>query len=291
VTGYRFTDPWLSFLVFRSRSGSTFLGDRLSRHPEVLVTPESNIAPRIFKYFENKSNQDIDPGKLVDYIYSEQKFIDWKLPRKNLVNEISCCHEINWATTFYACCKAYRDLQKPEANLVIFKKSGWYYKNADLLLSTFTGSVTIWLLRDPRAVYNSARKALHSKKKKPMAANILENAFGWRDYANRLVDAQKKWPGRVLSVRYETLLNDYISVLTDLWRYLGVRDLDKFELKETLDQLRESHLVTPSTMHLHGNVSQEPIVERAEKWREELPRWRAVLIRLICSHGIRNQRL
>jgi len=286
VTGHRFSEPRLAFLVYRSRSGSTFFGDRLSRHPEVLVTPESNVAFRLVNYFKNRHGKDISRRKLVEYIYSDQKFKDWKLPQENLAEVLHEYSELNWATTFYACCRAYQEWKKQEAKVVVFKKSGWYYKNTDLLLSTFPDSLIICMLRDPRAVYNSACKALHSETKKPMAGNILKNAFGWWDYVNRLFAAEKQWPGRVLKVRYESFLPDISGKLTSIWRELGVLELDNIKLKEILDQQAESHLVTSSTRHLHGNVGQRPIIERAEGWKHELPSWRARLIRLICKKGM-----
>ena len=44
----------LAFLVFRSRSGSTLFGDRLGRHPEIIVAPETNALPRLVLYFKIK---------------------------------------------------------------------------------------------------------------------------------------------------------------------------------------------------------------------------------------------
>ncbi|MFO8163422.1 MAG: sulfotransferase [Desulfatiglandales bacterium] len=287
MTGHNFSDPRLSFLVFRSRSGSTFFGDRLSRHPEVLVTPESNVVPRLVEYFKESPRKDCRKDKLVEYIYNEQKFREWGLPREMLANEFNQLEEADWPTIFFACCKAYRDWQKPEAKVVVFKKSGWYYKNIDLLLETYPGSMGMWIIRDPRAVYNSACKALHSEKKKPMADNIFENAFGWRDFAKRLSKAKDKWRGRVLTVLYESFLSDVSGTLNYIWQRLGLQILNNIELNELVEQPGYSHLVTSSTSHLHCNVTQGPIFERAEKWKDELPRWRSTLIRLICKKDMR----
>lgn len=278
-----FTDPCISFLVFRSRSGSTIFGDRLSRHPGVLVTPESNVAQRLVQYFKENHANDIVQGDILDFIYNEKKFSEWGLPKELLENEIKRYRAHDWATIFYACCKAYRDWKKPAARIVVFKKSGWYYKNVNLLLSTFPDSVTIWMLRDPRAMYNSARKALHSEKGTPMAKNMVMNAIGWRDYVNRMLEAGKRWPGRVCKVCYESFVVDTSGILLNIWRKLGVPELTPAELKRLLKKKGESHLITSSTKHLHGNVTEEAIVERAYKWKDELPKWRAGIIRLICK--------
>lgn len=288
MTGHNFSDPRLSFLVFRSRSGSTFFGDRLSRHPEVLVTPESNVAPRLVEYFKESPGKDCSKDKLVEYIYEEQKFREWELPREMLGSELDQCEELDWAIVFYTCCKAYRDWQKPEAKVVVFKKSGWYYKNIDLLLETYPGSMSIWMVRDPRAVYSSARKALHSKRQQPMEDNILKNAFGWRNYIKLLSHASQKWPVHVFQVHYESFLFDLSNTLTIIWQKLGVKELTDKEINKIMERYVESHLITHSTKHLHENVFQKPIVERAEKWRQELPKWRTAFIGLVCRNGMKK---
>ena len=45
----------LAFFVFRSRSGSTLFADRLGRHPEIVVAPETNALRNLVLYFENKT--------------------------------------------------------------------------------------------------------------------------------------------------------------------------------------------------------------------------------------------
>jgi hypothetical protein len=286
MTGHECVDPILAFLVYRSRSGSTFFADRLNRHPKVLVIPESNVAPRLLKYFSRIYGKNVEHKKLVEYIYSENKFKEWDLPIEKLLEAFNKQHDLSWEKTFFICCKTYRNWKKPKAKVVVFKKSGWYYKNVDLLLSKFRDVVTIWMLRDPRAVYNSARKALHSEKNRPMAKHILKNALGWEDYVNRLIRAEKKWPDQVYRIKYENLLLDVFHHLNAIWNKLGVGELTDKELNTILDQQNSSHLVTISTKHLHSNVIKKPLFERSEMWKYELPKWKAYLIYLICRKGM-----
>jgi hypothetical protein len=166
MTEKRNVEPRMSFLLFRSRSGSTFLGDRLGRHPDVMVIPESDAAPNLVKFF--KKNKSFCPGidswKLINFLFSELKLSDWGLPKEVLNNEIVARNASDWASIFHILCRTYRDWQKPGVNAVVFKKSGWYCRNMDLLLSTYPGSVMIGIIRDPRAVYNSARKSIKIEK-------------------------------------------------------------------------------------------------------------------------------
>jgi len=278
-----YSDPILSFVVSRPRSGSTFFGDRLSRHPEILVAPESNIAPRLVSFFQKKKIYDDDDGKeLADYVLEERKFKDWGLPSEKLLQALKNEHASDWPTTLHIICRAYRDWQKPEAKIVVLKKGGWYYKNTDLLLSTYPNSFFIGIIRDPRAIYNSSRRAIHSETKEPMENNAFRSALDWLEYVNLLKNNKARWPQKIHCVKYEDFLHDVKGTLTNTWKQLGLKQVEESEIDDLLKIQTESHLVTPATKHLHNNVSQKPLMERAEKWKDELPYWKAKLIRLIC---------
>lgn len=288
MTGHDLNDPRLAFLVFRSRSGSTFFGDRLSRHPEVLVTPESNLAPKLKKFLGTREAEQVTAAELANYVFQEPKFRQWGLPGKNLAQALETCDSLDWPAVFKTICRAYRDHQKPGAGIVVFKNSGWYYKNIDLLLSLFPGSSALGVVRDPRAVFNSARKALHSEKTRPMAENALSNAMRWKKYIKILKQAAIRHPGRVNLIRYESILEDFAGSLNLSWNTLGVSELKKEQLDEILDQKEGSHLVSENVHHLHENVLKEPMPELAQKWRSELPRRQALIIRLICARQMRE---
>ncbi len=288
MTGHDQTDPRLAFLVFRSRSGSTFFGDRLNRHPQLLVTPESNLAPKLIKFLGSRRAEPPTASAIADHIFLEPKFRQWNLPRENLVHALNTCVPLDWSSVFQIICRVYRDHQKPEAGVVVFKNSGWYYENIDLLLSTFSGSSALGVVRDPRAVFNSARKALHSEKKRPMAENVFKHALGWRRHIRLLEQTEVKHSGRIHRFKYETFIHDLPGTLNQAWKSLGLRQLNKSEFTDIMDSRNDSHLVSESARHLHSNVLREPMPELAQKWRSELPRWQAFIIRHICAKEMRE---
>jgi hypothetical protein len=288
MTGHNLPDPRLAFLVFRSRSGSTFFGDRLSRHPQVLVTPESNLAPKLIKFFGSRRAGFPSAPAIADYVLLEPKFRQWNLPRKDLVHALEKNKPHDWSTAFQIICRVYRDHQKPEARVVVFKNSGWYYKNIDLLLSVFPGSKVIGMVRDPRAVYNSARKALHSERGEPLAGSILGNALGWRRYIKILEEAKLSHPGLIYTIKYEIFINDLLNSLNIAWKTLRVSQLSKSNILDIMEKKDDSHLVSKAVAHLHSNVLKAPMPEVAQKWHSELPKWQALLIGYICRHGMRK---
>lgn len=282
--------PQLGFLVFRSRSGSTLIGDRIARHPDILVTPESNVAPRLVKYFQQvkQDSRDIDYLNLVNYVFQEKKLSEWQIDYNMLFNAFQENQVDDWATAFYTLCRLYRDTEKPKAKMIILKKNGWYYKNVELLFSTFPSSFIIWIVRDPRAIYNSARQAIHSERKEPMATNIVSNAFGWCDYMKRLKKAEFLWSAHNFRISYEGFLQNPEATLIRLWKGLGVATLDDSTMKEVLNSKEASSLITTSTAHLHGNVSKELMLDRATQWKKQLPRWRSFLIKAITYRYLKE---
>jgi hypothetical protein len=112
---------------------------------------------------------------------------------------------------------------------------------------------------------------------------MIQNAIGWSAYIRRLKEGERKWPGRIILLKYEDLLQDLPGTLATVWEILGVRMLNEKELSAALEPQGKSNLVTDLTKHLHENVLKQPMIERVEKWREELSPVRSVLIRYICQ--------
>ena len=288
MTGHEINNPRLAFLVFRSRSGSTLFGDRLSRHPEVLVTPESNLAPKLIKYLGSRRVELLSARSIADHMLLETKFRQWGLSRQDLVNILQNYKLHHWASILQLICRAFRDHKKPGAKVVVIKNSGWYYKNLGFLLSVFPGSRAVSVIRDPRAVFNSARKALHSEKGKPLAWNVLSNSLGWCRYVKILEETELKHPGLICTIKYEDIVNNLPDSLNTAWKALGVRQLQRSHVSNIMFKIDGSHLVSKAAAHLHPNVLKEPMPGLTQKWRSELPRWQALLIRYVCRHGMRK---
>ena len=115
----------LAFLVFRSRSGSTLFGDRLGRHPEVIVAPETNALPRLTEYFKNipTDQNKINYNKIVDF-FMLKKLQEWEISKQILI-DLLCNYKPNscWKV-FYYLCKLYRDIVKMQKFLLLKKMDG-----------------------------------------------------------------------------------------------------------------------------------------------------------------------
>lgn len=283
----------LSFLVYLSRSGSTFFGERLNRHPDVLIVPESTAAPRLRSYFEEhekKGSGDCPRAEaLVDMLLEERKLVNWGLTRDYLLDVFRAESPGHWADAFRLLCAAYRNHKKPAATVVVFKKSAWYWKRIDVLLTAFADAQSIWMVRDPRAIFNSARQSIYSETNRPMSESVVKSAREWCVFIDRLEMARERWGDRVHPVRYESMLQDVSGAVQSAWQALGVDVPGMDQVAAWLETAsgEVSHLITPATQHLHSNVSRPAQTACAEKWRSELPQRHALWIRWVCRKGMK----
>ena len=277
----------LGFLVYRPRSGSTLFGDRIGRHPDIVVTPESNVAMRLAHRFRRDRDRLQSVTELVDFVLAEQKARDWGLPRENLIAAFGAEPPPTWQACFQRICLAYGGWKKPQARWIIVKKAGWYARNIGLLLDSYPGSVAVDIVRDPRATFNSSRASLHSERGDPIESNVLSSALGWRRHVGRMAALEAACPGRVSRHRYEDFIGDMTGVVQAVWRFLDV-EAGSPDVLAALQASQQSPLVTPSTQHLHVNVGSGAIASRVDAWRSELPAWQAMVIEQVCRTGMQD---
>jgi len=277
-------DLKLAFLVFRSRSGSTLFGDRLGRHPEIVVASETNALPRLVLFFKNKTldQKKINYAEIVDFLYSEKKLQEWELSKELLLKTFhkhkpNSCWEV-----FYCLCRLYRDVFKKDAKIFVVKKDGWYSDNANLLLDIYDNSKILWMVRDPRATYNSASKAIYSRTGQPIDKNVFHNSYFWKKYINKMISMRRESSERMIEIYYEKFLFSPENTLSLCWKFLNTRSLNKHEISEIMKKHSSSQLIKKSTQHLHKDVTNDIILDYVNKWKSQLPSWKIYLINFIC---------
>ncbi len=280
----------LAFLVFRSRSGSTLFGDRLGRHPEVVVAPETNALPRLVEYFKNipSDQSKINYYEIVDFLYAEKKLEEWEISKQYLIDSFKNYKPNSCWKVFYYLCKLYRDIVKKNAKIFVIKKDGWYSNNAKLLLNIYNDSKIVWMVRDPRGTYNSASKAIYSRTGQAMDKNVFRNSYLWRKYINKMIIMRNESSDKIIEIYYEKFLASPEETLSLCWKFLNTRSLSKDEKKEIIKKHSSSQLIKQSTEHLHKDVTNEIILDYMHKWKKQLPRWKIYLINFICKKQMRE---
>ncbi len=283
-------DLELAFLVFRSRSGSTLFGDRLGRHPEIVVAPETNALPRLFFYFKNKKieTDKINYIKIIDFLLAEKKFEEWGLSKQLLLKTFNKYKPSSCWKIFSCLCGLYRDLVKKDAKIFVVKKDGWYSDNAKLLLKVYNNSKILWMIRDPRATYNSASKSIYSRTGQPIDKNVFHNSYFWKKYINKMISMRRESSEKMIEIYYEKFLSSPEETLSLCWKFLDVRILNKYEMSEIIKKHSSSQLIKQSTQHLHKDVINEFILDNVHKWKYQLPSWKIYLINFVCKKQMRE---
>ena len=145
-----------------------------------------------------------------------------------------------------------------------------------------------WMIRDPRATYNSASKAIYSRTGKAMDKNVFHNSFFWKKYINKMLSMRKETSEKMMEIYYEKFLSSPEEILSLSWKFLNIRNLDNDEMREIMKKQNSSQLVKQSTEHLHKDVTNEIILEYKHKWKNQLPSWKIHLINFICKRQMRE---
>ena len=159
-------DPF--FLVYDSRSGSTFLANELTKRFEVAIPPETNFLTFILKQFGHASFEtDMQMVSLTETIMSDPKFSDLKIGRDDL--EELLLHHAPMSSS--AVVRAILDLFRRRRGLDGHRygiKKGSYLSHYQDLLRLFPKTKFVGLMRDGRAVFNSKKQSTYSGSGRPM---------------------------------------------------------------------------------------------------------------------------
>jgi len=218
-------------------------------------------------------NEDVD--KFLKILYSDVKFISWGISKSKLRSIlIDKDKPIKFSKFLKIILKIYFQEQNfRNINIYIYKCAG-YIKYLNILRNSFPESKVIFILRDPRGIYNSQKKSLSSTEKKTMSINPIYTALKWNE-AVKIVDRYKNENWFYL-IKYEDLIENKELALNNIIDFFGV----------SRGRIRSNNYVRripKEQIHLHENVSKKPIKERVNAWEKELTKIEISLIDRIIN--------
>lgn len=257
----------LFFLIFKSRSGSTFLSDMLVKHPEIALTPESNLLANLWNW-AGEDDQIIETSvQLTDAlkaVYTEVKFATWNMDMYELKEHLEQFLPFRVSSLFYEIVKSYSKKNFPTAKNFGLKKGGWYLENIDILFKLYPNARVLHIIRDGRAVYASSKRAIHSETGFLFEVDPIKSAQAWKRVIN--YTESYRTDQRYLEIRYEDLINATENTIKEILSFLKV-DLT-FTEKVTLPYRTE--YTHTKYFHLHPNVGKAPNPNRIYSWKNEL---------------------
>lgn len=256
----RISDPF--FLVYDSRSGSTFLANLLIKFVGAAIPPETNfITALLSKYEKETIDNDLDLKQTIDIIYEDNKFSDWKLDRAELENYLDRSFPLTIRDLILQICTLYKQNNYPNSQFFGLKK-GVYLTKHRQMKQLFPQAKYVGIIRDGRAVFNSKKHSIYSVTGKPFETDPERAAKEWCRIYGFLQEAVQKYPDEIIDIQYEKMIEDPDSVIAELREFFNISEVKEFGDK--------SYVISERYGNLHKNVKKEPLEKRITAWQETL---------------------
>ena len=243
------------FIVGVPRSGTTLMRDLLSRHPQVAMPQdEFQLIPFLLErygYTATLDETDIDRYLAVlkrSAFYHHRKTntpIDSWRPAPSPVPEI-----ISETLRYFAPKETSSDLR------YIGDKSPNNLFHLNAIFTAFSGCKIIHVVRDPRDVALSSRKAWKK--------SLTRGAHQWHQGVTTANDFSQKHPESIFTVRYEDLLSNTSTELSHICDFLNLPfDESLLELRESREKMGDAAgfrgLKTDNTRKFEQDLSERDL--------------------------------
>lgn len=273
----------IHFLSHFARTGSTFLCDRLSRNKRILIIPESKMLTIISNEFHSIKNKDKKfISDLINKLYDDKKFLDYKFSKKNFKKFMSSSKINNWQNFFFNVCMYYKKQYKSRADIIIFKKkeTSKYFLEFQ---KEFKDSKIIFMIRDPRGIFFSSKRLKHSVTGKFFFKNVFDLSIKYNLYLEEMKNVFKNSNKDYLIVKYEVLIDNFNYQFKKVLSLLKVREVN---LKFLKIQHYKKNIITKRDRHLHVNVTKKIIRNNNQKWKNNISKYQRFLIYILCYFNI-----
>lgn len=264
----------LVFLLYYSRSGSTFLSSRLDRFEDIGVTLESGLLRTLIlkKHDLRKAR---DPEAVYELISDEGRFRNLGVSREAFSSCLRAYGGYGVEEVARAAFAAHLSGRKPGARVWVVKDgANGYWLNQ--ISSEIPDALFLHVLRDGRAVLNSGlNNARPYATGERMARDSVTAARTWTKFVCSVDGYAAGHPDRVLRCRYEDLMADEEGEISRVREFLGLP-------AETVAGGAEGYYerLSEKERRIHRLISSAPEKGRVEAWREELGRGE----RLVFEH-------
>lgn len=254
-------DPF--FIVYDSRSGSTFFANLLVKTANVAIPPESSFITDICLNYKKESidnKQDFE--EVMKLMYNDAKFSDWNIETKEIESFMNGELPIHIRNFILSICTIYKNKNFSNANMFGLKH-GTYLTHYQKIKKIFPSSKYIGIVRDGRAVFNSKKSSTYSVTGQPFETNPHRAAVEWCRIMSLLIEFKEKYPKETLILNYEKVINNIDETINMLCDFLDVpinvnsENHQKYEIPKRYG-------------NIHKNVKKEPIISRITAWKQSL---------------------
>lgn len=206
------------FIIGAPKTGTTLLARLIDSHPDIACTTE------LFPFHVTGGRRKASPNfrqKLIDHGLDSFSKFPFMVQINN--NDYVKSLMLDIFTEFGSLCNA----------KIVGDKFPWYIGFIDDMLEMFPDAQYIYTVRDPRAVYNSAKNYLRPGR----AMSILKMMLNYDRKIDKYIDEDNF---RVF--RYEDLINDPDTWIPYVYRCLGAKEVDYIHIFKPLYPARFKHI-------------------------------------------------
>jgi hypothetical protein len=242
------------FIGGAPRSGTTLLQNMLDSHPEIFGGAEFLHVPDIIN-LRNRFKTSIDR----EYIgaYCSQTEVDQEI--KRLIERFLMPAHLGTSARYLS--------EKTPGNILVFSELAEIFPNAKF----------IEIVRDPRATVSSLLQVgKRAKEKKGKPVSFARDARAASAYVMQCIEAgrqaEDKYPGRILTVKYENLVADPRKVLDMICEYLTVDFNESMLFPAAIQHAGETAITEKSGEIWYDKKSYNlnPHTDSLDKWRQIL---------------------
>jgi hypothetical protein len=210
------------FVVGSPRSGTTLITTILSRNTKIAGTPETNFFNDLQYRLESLLKRDVSSA--IDWFLTT-RIRDLNLDRSKLLDALNGQSRMTASFVFQTCLE---EFAKKQRKSIILEKSPSHIRHINEIMRIFPEAKVVWIVRDGRACVASLKGLCWASNNiETLSTQWVRNiAFGRY--------AEKRWPDRIIRVRYEELVTNPIPTLKKLHDVLDV----PFEKNETDSEIR-----------------------------------------------------
>jgi len=246
------------FLSGNQRSGKTLLQLILASHPEVTISPGTNVIAKVlYEMPRGRPMSEANLRKMRQVLQKDRKFKAWRIDHRAYQAHIAKYQDVTTAQAVEDIMAFFRDQTKPGARYVGNKK-GCYCKDGDLVKKVFPRAKLIFILRD-------ARGAVSSMLETQPEHDLTSASLTWTIKARRIRELKSLFPDDVFVCRYESLVTDPERMTRDVCRFLGVDFVP-----EMLSAYRTNDAIRHQTDTTHHETYDAITTSMIDEWKTHL---------------------
>lgn len=264
------------FICGVPRSGTTMLASMLATNDLCIAPPESDFYINFYKKHFSNAKSKINSELLIDYINRNYRFKQWGINCDTEIRQLNKIETINYSKVYNILIEKYgRSIEKYHEDSIYVNHTPSNLLNFSIINNLFPDSKWVYIIRDPRAVFNSVKDLDWGANSAISLSNL------WLEYLCNYYSIKEGLNEKITMVKYEDLL---INPEIELKRIC-----DFVNIPYHNSMINGNGFDVPNYSKKQHNLVGKPIqIDRINKWKDTLSTKDIELIEAKCGLLLKN---